>query len=74
VNQSDTFSVGGEQLQFPGDPKGSPENTINCRCFSEVVAMRDDKGKLIPKEEQPQVRVRGALRSELQSILAELTN
>jgi hypothetical protein len=74
VNQGDTFSVGGEQLQFPGDPNGSPENTINCRCFSEAVAMRDDKGRLIPKEVQPQVRVRGALRSELQSILAELTN
>jgi len=74
VNQADTFSVGGEQLQFPGDPNGSPENTISCRCFSEVVAMRDSKGRLIPKEAQPQVRVRGALRSELQSILAELTN
>jgi uncharacterized protein with gpF-like domain len=74
VNQDDSFSVGGEQMQFPGDPKGSPENTINCRCFSEVVAIRDDKGRLIPKEAQPQVRVRGALRSELQSILAELTN
>jgi hypothetical protein len=36
--------------------------------------MRDDKGRLIPKEEQPQVRVRGALRAELQSILADLTN
>jgi uncharacterized protein with gpF-like domain len=74
VNQADTFSVGGEQLQFPGDPNGSAANTINCRCFSEVVAMRDDKGRLIPKEEQPQVRVRGALRAELQSILADLTN
>jgi uncharacterized protein with gpF-like domain len=74
VNQADTFSVGGEQLQFPGDPNGSPENTINCRCFSEVVAMRDDKGRLIPKDAQPAVRVRGALRAELQSILADLIN
>jgi uncharacterized protein with gpF-like domain len=26
------FIVGGEPLQFPGDPMGSPENVINCRC------------------------------------------
>lgn len=27
-----SFDVGGEQLRFPGDPAGSIENTINCRC------------------------------------------
>jgi uncharacterized protein with gpF-like domain len=26
------FQVEGEALQFPGDPSGSPENVINCRC------------------------------------------
>lgn len=26
------FVVGGENLMFPGDPTGSPENVINCRC------------------------------------------
>ena len=26
------FIVGGEALMFPGDPNGSPGNTINCRC------------------------------------------
>lgn len=26
------FFVGGERLSMPGDPKGSPGNTINCRC------------------------------------------
>lgn len=26
------FQVGGESLMFPGDPSGSPENVINCRC------------------------------------------
>lgn len=29
---SDTFQVGGEDLRFPGDPAGRPENVINCRC------------------------------------------
>lgn len=26
------FTVGGEELMYPGDPNGSPENIINCRC------------------------------------------
>lgn len=26
------FSVGGELLAYPGDPNGSGENTVNCRC------------------------------------------
>ncbi len=26
------FVVGGEQLEYPGDPNGSAENVINCRC------------------------------------------
>lgn len=74
VNQEGSFDVGGEQLESPGDPNGSGTNTINCRCFSEVIAQRDDNGRLIPKEAQPQVRVRGRLRAELQNILADLTS
>jgi hypothetical protein len=26
------FVVGGAKMQFPGDPTGPPEQTINCRC------------------------------------------
>lgn len=26
------FDVGGEQLMYPGDPAGSADNDINCRC------------------------------------------
>jgi hypothetical protein len=74
VDQQGAFSVGGEVMEFPGDPNASGENTINCRCFSEVVAMRDGNGRLIPKEAKPQVRVTGRLRSELRNILAELTS
>jgi len=25
--------VGGEELMYPRDPNGSPENTINCHCL-----------------------------------------
>lgn len=32
VMQADPFLVGGEQLQYPGDPAGSSTNVINCRC------------------------------------------
>lgn len=26
------FDVGGEAMEYPGDPSGSAENVINCRC------------------------------------------
>lgn len=32
VAMDEPFIVGGEALDFPGDPMGSPEQTINCRC------------------------------------------
>jgi SPP1 gp7 family putative phage head morphogenesis protein len=32
VDIDEPFDVGGEELDFPGDPNGSPENIINCRC------------------------------------------
>lgn len=31
------YRVGGSLLQYPGDPAGSAEETINCRCRSVVV-------------------------------------
>jgi hypothetical protein len=31
------FHVGGENLRYPGDPRASIENTINCRCVIQVV-------------------------------------
>lgn len=32
VGIDEPFIVGGEALMYPGDPKGSAENTIQCRC------------------------------------------
>lgn len=33
VEKDADFIVGGERLRFPGDPKGSAGNIINCRCI-----------------------------------------
>jgi len=38
VGADEAFEVGGEQLRFPGDPDGSPENIINCHCVAIPVA------------------------------------
>jgi len=32
VPKDQPFHVGGELLQYPGDPEGAPRNTVNCRC------------------------------------------
>lgn len=32
-NPKEPFNVGGEELQYPRDPRGSPGNTINCHCL-----------------------------------------
>ena len=32
VGIDEPFQVGGEDLQYPGDPAGSAGNVINCRC------------------------------------------
>jgi SPP1 gp7 family putative phage head morphogenesis protein len=37
VDMDDTFLVGGEALERPGDPDGSPENVIGCRCVMAYV-------------------------------------
>ena len=34
VGANDKFSVGGEQLEYPRDPRGDPSNTVNCRCVA----------------------------------------
>ena len=31
------FEVDGEELMYPGDPSGSPENVINCHCIQIAV-------------------------------------
>ena len=74
VDTDGIFTVGGEQMDFPGDPNASAEETVNCRCHTEMVAVRDSDGRLIPKVEQAPVRVTGRLRQQLSGILQELIN
>ena len=42
------FNVGGEKLMYPGDPRGSAGNVINCRCTVAMIPARDGAGNLIP--------------------------
>jgi hypothetical protein len=42
-----TFSNG---LKFPGDPDGPASETIFCRCTLLINAVRDARGRLIPKQ------------------------
>lgn len=32
IELDESFDIDGESLEHPGDPAGSPENVINCRC------------------------------------------
>jgi hypothetical protein len=43
------FSVGGEDLMYPRDPNGSPENTLDCHCR---VVPYFDQSALQPTEGQ----------------------
>jgi uncharacterized protein with gpF-like domain len=49
VNATSPFFVGGEELEYPGDPKGKAGNTINCRCKVVFVVKRDENGLPIRK-------------------------
>lgn len=39
VGLDEDFTIGGRQMRYPGDPRGGPEQVINCRC---VVKTRID--------------------------------
>lgn len=52
VGENESFAVpsrfgGSENLRYPGDPKGSASNIINCRCSVALVPKRDADGQLI---------------------------
>jgi 2'-5' RNA ligase len=46
VGTDETFTVGDDQLQYPGDPNGEPGETINCRCAISYVEVPKQAGGL----------------------------
>lgn len=45
------YAVGDDFLDYPGDPSGSPEETINCRCVELFLEPDDETGATDPEEE-----------------------
>lgn len=41
VKFNEFFLVGGERLEYPGDPRGSAGNVINCRCSTAPIPDED---------------------------------
>lgn len=50
VDEFAPFFVSGENLEYPGDPKGSAGNTINCRCKIVFTVKLDENGRPIRKK------------------------
>lgn len=44
------IQIGVDLMLGPGDPSASAGNVCNCRCTMVTVAKRDEKGRLIPKQ------------------------
>jgi hypothetical protein len=44
VNVNQSYSVGGESLQYPRDPAGSPGNIMRCRCVSDFAVDVPENG------------------------------
>jgi uncharacterized protein with gpF-like domain len=52
VDVNDPFDVDGEDLMYPRDPNGSPENTINCHCLMQPYF---DESALAPSARHKQI-------------------
>lgn len=66
------FSVGGEKLDFPGDPQASAENTVNCRCTTSITAVRNNRGGLIPDDSATHPPITGEQRTRIQEAIDAL--
>lgn len=61
AQRGESFIIEGEELQYPGDPEGSPENTINCRCATAILTPDDIEGRIVPMHTVGDVLVTMAL-------------
>ncbi len=50
VDMDGTFTVGEDEMQYPGDPAGSPAQVVNCRCVL-VYVLVDADGNPIDAQE-----------------------
>jgi uncharacterized protein with gpF-like domain len=50
VDAMQPFFVGGEELEYPGDPNGAAGNIINCRCKIVFTIKEDEDGLPIRKK------------------------
>ena len=55
IDVDEPFIVNGEELMFPGDPSGSPENVYNCRCSTSHVI--DGFTSNLPPERRGKIKV-----------------
>lgn len=75
VGADESFEVGGEQCDYPGDPSLSPEMSVNCRCTL-LILTPEDMGvqpditrtvrpvTVIPLEQAERAAIRLALRTQ----------
>jgi HK97 family phage portal protein len=69
VGIDDTFDVGGEPLAYPGDPSGSAENVINCRCTTYYNRQADDEDEDEDDDEETEkARTRNAYRKYMRTL------
>jgi hypothetical protein len=61
VVMGEPFVVDGEELRYPGDPEGSPENTINCRCATAILTPEDMESRMLHMRDVSDVLVRMAV-------------
>lgn len=47
VDENQPFNVNGDEVMYPGDPKGAAGNVINCRCTHALVPKLDRNGRII---------------------------
>ena len=50
VSETGMFFVGGEEIEYPGDPNGKAGNIINCRCKVVFTTKEDENGLPIRKK------------------------
>lgn len=81
IQIGDTFDVGGEALEYPGDPSGDPENIVNCRCATAPVVLDDmpegravNEAKAIIRAEAERLLIEYARSGDLTGALRGLTN